>query len=220
MVLQIIHKKVSSLPFIALLAVLMVFVTVESKARALDVMSYSAEALFDGIFFAEGEVADRIPELKGLNAKNYASTAQEQQKIDDARTAIKAHVKESHPNFMNELKAAVDSRSHVAIDRVIVQGRSIMEEAANVMPYERNLQAEQEFQQRLEGRIQKGMSAAELNSAIQSELDNSSRAMGYQACLAVFLVLILFLIKLLVIPFVAAEGDFFHESMVNSITKL
>lgn len=219
MILQAIHKRVSNLSFMALLATVLMFVTYQAEARTLKVMSYSGEALFEGIFFSEGEVAEQIPELRGLSAKNFVKSEEERQEIDEFRAAVLTHVNKNHPKFLGELKAAVDSRSHVKIDKVITVGKSYVEEAVNSLSYERNTAAEDEFTANLNDKIDAGMSTDEVKSAISAEAEKMSRAIGEQACLAVAIALVLVLIKLLVIPF-ADDGQFYQEAMVNSISKL
>lgn len=220
MILQTIHKRVSNLSFMAFLAMLMTFVTFESQARTIKVMSYSGEALFKGIFFAEGEVAEQIPELSGLSAKNFASTDNEIQEIDAFHAEVIAYVNRNYPAYMGTLESAVNSRSHVKIDQVVTQGKSIVEEAINSLSYERDLKAEQDLQANLEAKVNSDMSTAEMKDVLRAEINATSKALGAQACIAVIILLVLAVIALLVIPAVVAGSDFYYESMVDSITKL
>lgn len=220
MILQTIHKRVSNLSFMAFLAMLMTFVTFESKARTIEVMSYSGEALFEGIFFAEGEVAERIPELNGLSAKNFVSTDKERQEIDAFRASVVEYVNANHPDYMDELRAAVATRSHIKIDRAITKGKSYVEAAINASSYDRDEKAENTVLSNLEERVNGEMSTEEIKAEIKAEVGTMSKALGAQACIAVVIALVLALIKLLVIPLVDPGGTLYHEAMVDSIANL
>ena len=220
MILQTIHKRVSNLSFMAFLAMLMTFVTFESQARTIKVMSYSGEALFKGIFFAEGEVAEQIPELSGLSAKNFASTDEERHEIDAFQAEVIAYVNKNHPGYMGALESAVNARSHVKINQVITQGKSIVEAAVNSLSYERDLKVEQQFQANLEAKVNEDMSVEEVKEVLRAEINTTSKALGAQACIAVIILVVLALAIVLVIPFAVSDSDFYYESMVDSITKL
>jgi SdpC family antimicrobial peptide len=218
MILQTIHKRVSNLSFMAILAMLMMFVTFESQARTVKALSYSGEALFEGIFFAEGEVAAQIPELSGMNAKNFVSTDKERQEIDAFRAFVVDYVNDNYPEYMGDLENAVSSRSHVKIDQVLKQGHDIMEAAVNASSYERDVAAEQKMLANLEGRISEDMSTEEVKAEIQAEINASGKALGIYACVAVliFFILVLFIF----LPVLSPGGTLLNEAVVDSITKL
>lgn len=222
MILQLIHRRVASSPFMGVLAILMLFITTQTSARPVDRVSYSAEALFRGIFFAEGEVAAKIPQMKGLSATEKANTDSRRQEIEAFYDAVIAEVQKSYPSYMGELKAAVDSRKHASISQKITEGMQILESTIDNLGYERDAEAEAALKAGLEKRINEGMSVSEAMAEAEAELSDVSSEFGN--CIVVCYILpigwILWYIWFLPMSKFSVQNQLFQEEVVSALVKL
>ena len=222
MILQLIHRRVASSPFMGMLAILMLFITTQTSARPVDRASYSAEELFRGVFFAEGEVAAKIPQMKGLSATERANTDSRRQEIEAFYNAVVAEVKKSYPSYMGELKAAVDSRKHASISQKITEGTQILEAVIDNLGYERDAEAEATLKAGLEKRINEGMSVSEAMAEADAELSDVSGEFGncILICYILPIGIILWYIWFLPMSSFSVQNQLFQEEVVSALVKL
>lgn len=222
MILQTIHKSAATRLFMGFLAVMMVFVTFESKANNLKGVTYSGETIFKGIFFAEGPVAEHIPILQGMSARDFARSDEDHQKIDDFHASVMNYIKDHHPAYIADLKAAIESKKHPLISQKIEEGRQILEATIDGIGLERDLEAEQRFKDGLKEGIKEGMSLEEMKAVASAEMTELEAGMDSQ--IVVFLLfpvsLYIHVIWFLSPTDYSEESALFKETVVNSLVKL
>lgn len=88
----------------------------------------SGEEMFRGIFFAEGQFAELIPELKATQTM-YSSnqlSVDEKRALALARTQIIASIKASNPHYFEDFKASIQTANPVLIKEKIMEGQGIV----------------------------------------------------------------------------------------------
>lgn len=132
MILQKIHQKASKLYIILPLVALITFLGYESKANPVK-LNYSSEEIFKGLFFAEGAVADQIPELEGVHISNYLKDAQQLQHALDFQQSIYEEVERTNPAAIEGLRSAIETGNLVKIEKAMGEAGNAMLEAVNTL---------------------------------------------------------------------------------------
>ena len=129
-------RKFVSRPFFVIgLTSIFLFVSCTSKGTPIK-QPYDGETLFKGIFFAEGEVATKIPELADLiSIKSAMSPAKKSQYLA-AQTKIIEDLKKKDPEFFKRFQSSVTSGDQVEVRRAITDAgnkvRANIEETLSV----------------------------------------------------------------------------------------
>ena len=100
-----------------------------SKESSTTEANYTGEELFRGIFLLEGEVTSKIKSFDGLRAQLQRELDANPALVDQmmiTNDAIIDDVKALSPDFLQRLKAAVDSDNFNRISEVIEQGALLM----------------------------------------------------------------------------------------------
>ncbi len=94
-------------------------------------ISISSVDLFKGVYFAEGVVADQVPELKSIQSNIAASTSSlDQNKLNDVKRDIIDEIATVHgPRYFDDFKATVQSGDVAAINDALVDGSAKVYEA-------------------------------------------------------------------------------------------
>ena len=93
----------------------------------------SGEEMFRGVFFAEGQFADLIPELKATQTM-YSSNqllVDEKKALTVARTQIIASIKASNPHYFDDFKASIQTANPILIKEKLTEGQRIVTKNAS-----------------------------------------------------------------------------------------
>lgn len=206
------------LPLVALI----LFVTFQKSDAAVSLGSrFTGEQIFRGLFFGEGEVAANIPELNGLHVSNYITDAKKLADALDFQNRIVNQVKNDHPGYFSELKAAVDGRNHVSVQNALQAGSGYVEEAVAKLGVRRDAAEEQRKADDLAQKLNAAGSIDAVNGILQSEMEAAAAVPDAMVCVAILL--LLFLVFVLVIPFAVVDSEFsalYQERLVDSVTRL
>ena len=88
----------------------------------------SGEEMFRGVFFAEGQFAELIPELKATQIM-YSSnqlSVNEKKALAWARTQIIASIKASNPHYFDDFKVSIQTDNPVLIKEKLMEGQKIV----------------------------------------------------------------------------------------------
>ena len=109
--------------------VCLLFVTWSSYGgHSANSVKLSGEEMFRGVFFAEGQFAELIPELKATQTM-YSSnqlSVNEKKALALARTQIIASIKASNPHYFEDFKANIQTANPVLIKEKLMEGQRIV----------------------------------------------------------------------------------------------
>lgn len=173
MFLQKLHKRLASLYFILpLVAVMMVFSFTTKNASA-QFVGYTGEELFRGIYFSEGEVGQRLPEIRDYNVSNFISDPEQLQRARSFQNAIVAEIKKSNPGFLDQFQADMTSGNLSLIEASLQNGSEVMLTAVKrITDYAQAVQQVQGEVDRMESAIQSEAG----NNPTKTELDQALKA--------------------------------------------
>ena len=113
--------------------VCLLFVTWSSYGgHSANSVKLSGEEMFRGVFFAEGQFAELIPELKATQTM-YSSnqlSVNEKKALALARTQIIASIKSSSPHYFDDFKASIQTANPVLIKEKLIEGQGIVTQNA------------------------------------------------------------------------------------------
>lgn len=224
MTLRFIRRKVARPFFMIPMCALILYFTVDVKAHAANTLgNYSDAALFRGIFFAEGEVAAAIPELKGLNVRDYISDAGKLQSVLDRQNAIFNAM--STTGYFKTLQDAVNSHNRLEIQRVLAVGSSLFKDKVAELGFGLSPEQEQEILKNIKQEDYSRASVAEVKAAAKSHAE--AIAQDHQPGLRSSIVLpVVFVVTILLVQIIflslveSGDSSLYQESLVNSIARL
>lgn len=84
---------------------------------------YSGEELFRGIFFLEGEVANKIPEIRNLKKISGFNKISDYKKdlLEKTRSRIVSEIKKDHPDFFPNFAKTLQSGDRVKIQQTLIE---------------------------------------------------------------------------------------------------
>jgi SdpC family antimicrobial peptide len=93
---------------------------------------YTGEELFEGVFFAQGKVAEEIPSIR--NSASYFQVREISSNLEKNSTGVGLEeimnkVNENNPNYYSELEASVSSGDHLLISEKLQEGAEHMHSA-------------------------------------------------------------------------------------------
>ncbi len=222
MSIQKIHRYFSNPLAIIPLCLMILFVTTSANALpTATATDYSAEDLFRGIYFAQGPVANQIPAIKSFNVNRFIKDADRISEVRDFQDRVMAKVQRNHPDFLEELKASVNSRNNYTIKATLIRGNEIVTSiSSGLAGNERDIAKEEEFKTELSKRV-------DLNRASGEEISAAVESMAADVliitdiwvltpvCMFAFCWVVLYIGNMEMHP----EG-LFQEELVNDISKL
>lgn len=129
MTLKWIQKKMANLYCVMPMVLLIGFASWTSTPGSLNgIADYSEKDVFKSIFFADGELAESIPELSQFNVRNFTKDARSISNALNTQEEIYNTVNRQHPTYMASLKSAIASGNHMAIQRSIQEGGEYVNE--------------------------------------------------------------------------------------------
>ncbi len=90
---------------------------------------YSGEALAQGIFFADGPVADLIPEVAMFRPAGYTDNPEQLQHFRNYQNEVFNEVRNSSPNFFADFQNAVYSDNPATVRNAILNGKNLLGQA-------------------------------------------------------------------------------------------
>jgi hypothetical protein len=95
-------------------------------------IKYSGEELYEGIFFAKGEVAEAIPTIK--NSSSYFQVHQLSQKsaksMDNQMTEVMNEIETKNPNYFDEFKESIATQDHLIIEETLKDATELLYETS------------------------------------------------------------------------------------------
>lgn len=89
----------------------------------------TGEEAFKGLFFGEGAVAARLPEVTGSLALSNLPP-EEQARHAQRRTQLVASIKDADPTFFERFGADIQSGNHLRIEQALNEGLAVMKTAS------------------------------------------------------------------------------------------
>lgn len=139
--------------------------------------------LYRGIFFADGPVADLIPEIRdNLKISNVVNDRTVLRAFRGLHARIIAQIAQTYPAFLSSFGQAMRSGDHLRIDRALEDAAVVTIQAISEMPEIEQLRAEMQDDPGLRGRllaaIQRtegadGLSSGEIEKALDLVLADS-----------------------------------------------
>lgn len=106
-----------------------------SKSNQLAKSIYSGEDLYRGIFFAYGEVAGMIPEIRDhLMAPNGVFNSQQKRTIENFQNRVIQSINTVDGGFLSSFGAAMQSGNHIIIDKKLNEAARITVKALSQIP--------------------------------------------------------------------------------------
>ncbi|HYG00897.1 MAG TPA: hypothetical protein VD927_00570 [Chryseosolibacter sp.] len=90
---------------------------------------FTGEELFNGIFFGDGEVSARIPEIASQLDVREILTADETAALNSIRASLTADLKNADPNFFVNFKSAIQSGDHLIIEKALTNASQSLYDA-------------------------------------------------------------------------------------------
>lgn len=224
MTLRFIRRKVAQPLFMIPMCALILYFTVDVKAHATNAVgNYSGEELFKGVFFAEGRVAAAIPELQGLNVRDYVSDAAKLNTVLNTQNQIFNAMRST--DYFSTLQAAIGSHNQLQIQRALNTGATLVKAKTSELGFGISAEQEQAILKSIKSEDYSRASLADIKAAVRTQVEvMDGTELGIYACIAILLVLVLLLLVafVLVIPLVADTNNdsLYQESLVNSLSKL
>jgi SdpC family antimicrobial peptide len=185
----------------------------------------SGETLFRAIYFAEGPLADRIPEAKAFDIRLFVKDQDQLNGIFAFHNDIIADINQTHPNFFDQFAAAIASRNHYQIKTKIIEGNEIMVVSASKLTgTEVTQEQEDQFKADLEARVDvNSASADEISEALRAAADQGPIIIDQHTSTSVLLPVCLFgmchVYLYIGLLDMYPEG-LFTEELVNSVANL
>ena len=88
--------------------------------------NYSEIEIFKGIFFAEGPVADLIPELSEFKISNFISDSILLQEISDLHDDVLILFEVNNPGYMEIFRDVVLSSNHIEIENSLLEAADLL----------------------------------------------------------------------------------------------
>jgi SdpC family antimicrobial peptide len=224
MILQMIHKKASSLYLMLPLCALIFFCTTTASAistspKAID---YSAEQLFRGIYFAQGPVADAVPEAKAFDIHRFVKDEEKLQEVLAFQNQLFQEIQRSHPEFLSSFRSTIISGNHYQIKTKLQEGNNYLIEAGETITgVERDPNKEAELRDFLESKIDmESASAEEIAQTIEANEEAEQIVIYYPVifwpvCLIAFCWVVVYVSMMEMYP-----DGLFMDQLVDSVANL
>ena len=130
MSIQSFRKRLANLYAIIPMCALILFATFSAQAKpTIHVPSYSGEQLFEGIFFAHGEVVEHIPEIKAnMNLRDWMNSNELREFSQLRKKTIKL-IKQNNSGFFNRFRKNIQSGSHLLVKQEIEYAGKVLSDA-------------------------------------------------------------------------------------------
>lgn len=228
MVLQWITGKMSNLFAITPMLFLVGLISFKTNPVSTGLTQYSQDEIFQGIFFAEGAFAERIPELNKFNARNYAKSESDLQQALDFQQKVLQKVKAKHPTYMASLQSAVLSGSHVKIQNAIYDGVKILDGIVWTIDTKVDQEVRNKLMADLSQKVGANTSSDQLKKVVDNYLDGISAddpILAKQACVAVLVVVVavavgVFLWVLYIVEASVERTPLANEQIINAIANM
>jgi len=89
--------------------------------------SYDGETLFKGIFFGDGQFADKIPQYAELVEMNKSLSTEERAKLNEAEAYVIGEITKQDARFFERFKVQISSGNHVKIRSEILAASSLVQ---------------------------------------------------------------------------------------------
>lgn len=111
--------KIFFRPISFLFAFLILFVSCTQYDEGVTIIekNYSGEELFRGIYFSDGEIAQRIPSLKFNNNMIADLSIEQKLELDKFQSQIVEHLKGIDPNYFENFKHTITSNDIYKIEK-------------------------------------------------------------------------------------------------------
>ncbi|MEO0468942.1 MAG: hypothetical protein AAF206_04920 [Bacteroidota bacterium] len=151
-------KNCKSLLLMLCLSILSLSIGAQNRQLARPAKTPSGETIFRAVFFAEGALAKKIPQINGLQIGNFVKDPAQLRKVQKLRTAMIQYIRKSQPAFFGQFKKQMLSKNPAQVKRGLTYGSQMYKKAlAAVSKVRPNTQ--------LEGKI-RGMMAQSGNKAL------------------------------------------------------
>jgi SdpC family antimicrobial peptide len=195
----------------------------------LHAQTYSGVDIFKGIYFAEGPVAQMMPELRDYNIRNYTSDAEEIQESLDYQAEVISRIKSDDASYFQNFKAAMTSGNHYQIQTTLNDGYQLLDEVTIASGYERDLEKEAQLVEELASAVDfSSMNYTAIQSAVSNFYQNQGGAQAAEPCI----VFEVWYVWIIVYKFVyetddptddieelSTFGDLHQERLINSIAS-
>lgn len=143
---------------------------------------YSGKAYFQAIFFAEGELAKKLPEIRDFNVRNFTNDPKVIQEARNFHKRVVSSIDQKHPLFFTKFGKVMNSKNHKLISHQLALGGHYLEEATLSIT---NLKRDVQMEAKMVKEIMKGLpleraTPAEIQRAAQAHIDNFANPQGPQ----------------------------------------
>jgi len=165
-----------------------------SNSNAISIMSstaYTANQIFKGIFFADGPVADLIPELSEFKISYFISDPEQIQGISDLHDEVLVLFETNNPGYLETFKTVMLSGNHVQIESSLLEAAGLLNSTLNEFYNAGNNEndnstdysaAQQEFKDALQNSTINQQDSRELATFTKNYLDAKSYASTPKTC--------------------------------------
>ena len=123
-------KGIAIFFLLAYSSVFLMSFTVPAKISSLK-KKFSGEELFQGIFFARGEVSDKLPEVKKIIGDKMAGlTAEQRRELFNSEDQITAEIKKENPILFEDFKSKIESHNYALVQKGIEEMRNAIIESS------------------------------------------------------------------------------------------
>ncbi len=190
-----------------------------------DPNAYSGEALFRGIFLADGPIAEIIPEVRDLRFRRYVRDREMLQQIEAIHDGIVIMVQQKYPEYMSTLERAVASKNPVQINKQIKAGKQILQSIMQEMGFEPDIQA---MHAALKDRMAENgqVSLEDLKEDVINSMKNYSNMLQAKEStedgMIICLIAMCHVVTYIVVPTDGVEdaNNLLDEQMANSLSQL
>lgn len=201
---------------------------------------YSGKAYFQAIFFAEGALAKKLPEIRDFNIRNFTNDSKTIQETLSFQQRVMNRIDQQHPSFFSTFKKAMASRNHKVISRQLAVGGQYLEEATlRITKVKRDAAAEAQIVEEITKNVSlERATPSEIQRAVKSHIDNFTSPQNTQGLIVhiqgggIFLYIVLIVHDMRGVVWgptnklVNPDGDndktlkLSEEQLINSISKL
>lgn len=238
MSIQTLRKGLANLYAIVPMCLLIFMATFSAQAKPINIPSFTGKELFKGIFFAQGQVAQLIPEIQEKVDMDAWLNNSEKVEYKKFMNEVIVAIDKKHPSFFKNFQLKVQSGSHVRISQEMSRASKILSD----MVYELTNTSEEEvngIMSRTSARTS-GMNKLKTGELTKDEigkeikkLRSTNNSRSKDACISVQWLLVLVAVAVaaaVAIVFInwvgfdspnnpssRMQSDIYKESVINSI---
>lgn len=111
--------------------------SLSAKTDFKDVSNFTGREIFEGIFFYDGEISERIDfirEFKQQIIAGYATSNRNIEELDTLKNEVTNIIQTISPNYFTQLKSSIIEQDHYSLKNLLIEGHELYNQALLISP--------------------------------------------------------------------------------------